>query len=295
MIQKITTVSGKEMSLAGFGCMSLGKEENNATQLLNEAYESGINFFDTANIYDDGVNELIVGKAFSDKRENIIIGTKVGNERQPDGSLKWNPGKNYILQEADKSLKRLNTDYIDLYQLHGGTMEDNIDETIEAFEILKSMGKIRYYGISSIRPTVIREYVKKSDISTVMLQYSLLDKRPEETVIPLLKKKNKGIICRGGLAQGLLAGKSPKTYLGRNETEVSDIIEKIKQRIQRPLYEIALQYIISEKGIWSVVTGIRTRKHLEDHLKSINAAPLSSEELKFLREAIPADFYKEHR
>lgn len=90
------------------------------------------------------------------------------------------PSKAYIKEAVKKSLTRLKTDYIDLYQLHGGTIEDNIDETIEAFEELKQEGVIRYYGISSIRPNVIKEYVKKSNIVSIMMQFSLFDRRPEE-------------------------------------------------------------------------------------------------------------------
>jgi aryl-alcohol dehydrogenase-like predicted oxidoreductase len=88
--------------------------------------------------------------------KKVIIATKVGNQWRADGSgWDWNPNKDYIISAVEQSLKRLQTDYIDLYQLHGGTMEDPIDETIEAFEQLQKQGKIRYYGISSIRPTVI--------------------------------------------------------------------------------------------------------------------------------------------
>ena len=83
----------------------------------------------------------------------------------------------------------MQTDHIDLYQLHGGTIQDNIDETIEAFELLKQQGKIRYYGISSIRPNVIKEYIKRSSIVSVMTQYSLLDRRPEEETLELVTSK----------------------------------------------------------------------------------------------------------
>src|SRR6202034_3432729 len=98
------------------------------------------------------------------------------------------------------------TDYIDLYQLHGGTIDDPIDETIEAFELLQQQGKIRYYGISSIRPNVISEYVQRSNIISVMMQYSLLDRRPEESCLQLLQQNNIGVLARGSVAGGLLAG-----------------------------------------------------------------------------------------
>src|SRR5699024_9940956 len=139
--------------------------------------------FDTADLYDYGVNEKIVGKTLQSVRDEVIIATKVGN-RFTEGveGWSWDPSKKYIKEAVKNSLSRLQTDYIDLYQLHGGTIEDPIDETIEAFEELKSEGYIREYGISSIRPNVINEFLKQSSIQSVMMQYSLLDRRPEKTM-----------------------------------------------------------------------------------------------------------------
>lgn len=105
------------------------------------------------------------------------------------------PSKAYIKEAVKHSLRRLQTDYIDVYQLHGGTIDDPIDETIEAFEELQQEGVIRYYGISSMRPNVIREYVKRSRIVSVMMPYSLLDRRAEEW-FPLLKQHHISVIAR---------------------------------------------------------------------------------------------------
>jgi aryl-alcohol dehydrogenase-like predicted oxidoreductase len=161
----------------------------------------GINYFDTADIYDQGENEITVGRALRDSRSKLFIATKVGNQPRPDGTgWDWNPHKEHILGAAEASLKRLQTDYIDLYQLHGGTLDDPIDETIEAFELLKEQGKIRAYGISSIRPNVIREYVARSNMVSVMMQYSLLDRRPEESCLELLREIGIGVLVRGAVA-----------------------------------------------------------------------------------------------
>ncbi len=157
--------SDLKISRIGFGCMSLKDDQAENEQILHKAIEYGISYFDTADIYNKGMNETCVGKALKGKREQAIIATKVGNQLRSDGSgLDWNSRKEYILTAVEESLRHLQTDYIDLYQLHGGTIDDPIDETIEAFELLKKQGKIRYYGISSIRPNVIREYVRRSDI-----------------------------------------------------------------------------------------------------------------------------------
>ncbi len=128
----------------GLGCMSLGTSEKEALRIIDEAIDLGINFFDTADLYDYGLNEEFVGKALKGKRDQIILTTKVGNRwTEEKNGWSWDPSKNYIKAEAKESLRRLQTDYIDLYQLHGGTIEDSIDETIEAFEELK---KRRYHS-----------------------------------------------------------------------------------------------------------------------------------------------------
>src|SRR5690606_31846925 len=121
------------------------------------------------------------------------------------------------------------TDHIDLYQLHGGTIDDPIDETIDAFETLRTAGKIRYYGISSIRPNVIREYVSRSNISTVMMQYSLLDRRPEESCLPLLAEKRITVLARGTVAGGLLINKAPKEYLEHPQQQVEQTQQQLQQ------------------------------------------------------------------
>ncbi|MDQ3289799.1 MAG: aldo/keto reductase, partial [Bacteroidota bacterium] len=174
MQYKVLGKSDLQVSTISFGCMSLSPNNPaESIRLLKEAFANGITYFDTADLYDKGENEKIVGQAFRENRQQVIIATKVGNQWRPDGSgWDWNPRKDYILKAVEGSLQRLHTDYLDLYQLHGGTLDDPIDETIEAFELLKQQGKIRYYGISSIRPNVIREYVKRSNIVSVMMQYS---------------------------------------------------------------------------------------------------------------------------
>ncbi|RYG04027.1 MAG: aldo/keto reductase, partial [Chitinophagaceae bacterium] len=210
-----------EVSEISFGCMSLGDDQRLNQDLIAHAVEGGINLFDTADVYDQGKNEEEVGKALKAVRKKICIATKVGNQWKPDGrGFDWNPNKDHIIKEVENSLRRLQTDYIDLYQLHGGTIDDPIDETIEAFEQLKKEGKILFYGISSIRPNVIREYIKRSSIVSVMMQYSLLDRRPEEACFPILQNAGIGVLVRGSIAKGLLAGKVADQFLNYGKLDV---------------------------------------------------------------------------
>ena len=168
-MQKNILKSGIEISELGLGCMSLGTNCKTAQSIIDCAIEHGITYFDTADMYDRGMNEELVGKALKKyhNRGDIIVGTKVGNRLLDNGQTTWDPSKKHIKEGVKQSLKRLKMEHIDLYQLHGGTIDDPIDETISAFDELKQEGIIRSYGISSIRPNVIDYYLKHSQIYTL--------------------------------------------------------------------------------------------------------------------------------
>lgn len=286
------------VSQLGFGCMSLSLDHKENAKLLHYAVEHGINYFDTADLYDQGENEITVGKAFKGMRDEVIIATKVGNEWKEDGSSwDWNPSKDYIKQAIFKSLKRLQTDYIDLYQLHGGTLDDPIDETISAFEELKAEGWIRYYGISSIRPNVIREYVDKSKIVSNMMQYSLLDRRSEEEVLALLNENKISVVVRGAVAKGLLATKDATEYLDYSKDEVSSIQKELLALCDdsRQAAHIALSYVLAQPAIATVALGASTLTQLEENLAFVKSTPLTTEELATLVELTKASVYENHR
>ncbi|WP_460924579.1 aldo/keto reductase [Pontibacter brevis] len=287
-----------EVSEVSFGCMSLREDHAANARLLHQALDKGINLFDTADLYQQGENEKTVGKAFSGMRDKVLLATKVGNQWRSDGSgWDWNPTKSYILQAVEDSLKRLQTDYIDLYQLHGGTIEDPMDETIEAFELLRQQGKIRAYGISSIRPNVIREYVKRSHIASVMMQYSLIDRRPEESALPLLQEHNIGVLARGSYAQGLLLDKPAKQYLGLREEEVQKAADAV-QRVagnRRSAAGVAVRFVTGNPAITSAVLGIRTEAQLQDAYQVAESTPLTEEEMQTLQQAVKPKKYEQHR
>ncbi|OAN60830.1 oxidoreductase [Balneola sp. EhC07] len=277
----------------GFGCMSLDPKSSDNIELLRSAVDKGITFFDTADLYDKGWNEEIVGKALSPFRKRVRIATKVGNEWNESGTdWRWNPSKEYILKTVDKSLERLQTDYIDLYQLHGGTLDDPIDETIEAFEILKEQGKILNYGISSIRPNVIEEWIKRSNMSSVMMQYSLLDRRPEEECLDMLNKSDISVITRGTLAKGMLIDKPAKEYLGYSEQEVK-LMQKAVSKTKNSL-SASIQYVNKHPAVESAIIGIRTMEQLDEVIKS-QSVTIPSEMLTELSEVLKPNMYEKHR
>ena len=290
--------TGLQISRIAFGCMSLKPDNPDFENIIHEAIAKGINYFDTADLYDKGENEILLGKAIRSQRDKLIIASKAGNQWRADGSgWDWNPRKGYILQCAEESLRRLQTDYIDVFQLHGGTIQDNIDESIEAFEILIQQGKIRYYGLSSIRPNVIRHHVAYGRMVSVMIQYSLLDKRPEEKVLDLLQQNNIAVLTRGSLASGLLVDKPAKPYLGQSEQDVRHAQQVVEQMsdAQRSRAQTALQYVLQHPAVTSAVVGIRTTKQLQDAVKAIDLPTLNDEQLAALKQNIPATKYAEHR
>ncbi|SET41717.1 aldo/keto reductase [Hymenobacter actinosclerus] len=287
------------VSRVGFGGMSLGADAAADRRLLAQAQAGGITLFDTADLYEHGRNEELFGAAFGHCRAQVVLATKVGNQWRPDGQgWDWNPSAAYIRQAAEASLRRLRTDYIDLYQLHGGTLADPHEEVIEAFERLREQGKIRHYGISSIRPNVIRRYVPGTGLSSVMLQLSLLDQRPLETVLPRLATHGVGVLARGALAQGLLAGKPNREYLGHPAAAVqaaATAVAAVAARLQRPPAEVAGRFVLDTPGVTAAVLGIRTPAQLAEALQLARSAPLPPEARQELLRAAPANTYEAHR
>lgn len=297
----LTKLGHSELQIVpiGLGTMSLkGGATKQNTDILQRAFESGINYFDTADLYERGMNEDMLGQALAPMRDKVVLATKVGNQWRSDGSTwDWRASKAYIIKAVEASMARLNTDYIDLYQLHGGTIDDPIDEIIEAFEQLVKEGKIRYYGLSSIRPNVIKEYARKSNIVSVMMQYNLLDCRPE-IVFPLLEEKNISVISRGALTQGLLIDKPVRDYLQLTSGEVGHAqrnVEKLANALGISKTHLVLAYVLSQPVVDVAAVGVRTLAQLSD-LQEIIERPvmLSENDRAELDRGIRRLVYKEH-
>lgn len=284
-----------EVSKISFGCMSLDPSKNN-DHLLRSAVDMGINLFDTADLYDKGKNEKAVGKALKAKRSQIYLATKVGNQWRKDGSgWDWNPNKTYLIKAVEDSLRRLQTDYIDLYQLHGGTIDDPFEEALEAFEVLKAQGKILHYGISTIRPNVIHRWLEKSSLTSIMMQYSLLDRRPEEQCLNWAQNKQVGILARGSLVKGLLAGKPPANYLNHSEKEVADVQEVLKHlSTNRTAAQTTLRFVFRHPAVTTATVGIRTHDQLKEAIETFSRPDLNDDEYGTLQCVLNPDRYTTH-
>lgn len=287
-----------ELSEISFGCMSLETDRTLNNRLLAAAFDGGINYFDTADIYQNGLNEEMVGEAIQPFRKEIYLATKVGNQPKPDGSgWDWNPSKSYIIEAVEKSLKRLKTDYIDIYQLHGGTIEDNREEVVEAFELLQEQGKILHYGFSSIRPNVIKGFAQNTQAVSNMLQYSLLDRRPEEEVLNLLQQHEVGVLVRGAIAKGFLIDKESSDYLNYTSKDVDlmrDKVESFSIEKIKPL-QVILQWVLRQKSVTSLVLGIRTEAQLQEALCYKDVEVEDSIIFDQLSQVLEPNVYTSHR
>lgn len=300
-MQKNILKSGIEISELGLGCMSLGTDYKKAQPIIESAIDNGITYFDTADIYDQGVNEEIVGKALKkyQNRDDIVIGTKVGNRLTDDGHMTWDPSKKYIKESVKGSLKRLGLNHLDLYQLHGGTIDDPLDETISAFDELKQEGYIRAYGISSIRPNVIDYYLKNSQIETLMSQFNLIDNRPESLINDVHDKQVK-ILARGPVFKGLLTSKSVDVIdekfengvLDYTQDELGSTIASIKE-LESNLTALSFKFLTSHDAMGSIIVGASNVEQLEENVRNYYKE-ISLDQIKSARNRVKDIEYTQH-
>ena len=300
-MQKNILKSGIEISELGLGCMSLGTDYKKAQPIIESAIDNGITYFDTADIYDQGVNEEIVGKALKkyQNRDDIVIGTKVGNRLTDDGHMTWDPSKKHIKESVKGSLKRLGLNHLDLYQLHGGTIDDPLDETISAFDELKQEGYIRAYGISSIRPNVIDYYLKNSQIETLMSQFNLIDNRPESLINDVHDKQVKILAC-GPVFKGLLTSKSVDVIdekfengvLDYTQDELGSTIASIKE-LESNLTALSFKYLTSHDAMGSIIVGASNVEQLEENVRNYYK-DISLDQIKSARNRVKDIEYTQH-
>lgn len=291
--------SSIEISELSFGCMSLPTDINEAKPIVEEALENGINYFDTADLYDKGVNEEIVGDILKPHRHQVILATKVGNRwNENEEGWRWDPTPAHIENGLKASLKRLKTDYIDVYQLHGGTIDDPWDEIIDTFERLKKSGLIREYGISSIRPNVFKPFLQNSYAISNMMQYSILDRRAEEW-FELISNTAASVVTRGSIAKGLLTNSWPQRlvkssgYMSYSKDELTDVLQRLQSEF-RDVHALALAFNLSHPVIASTVIGASTKQQLLENLAAYEKAQ-SIQDLTLINNITTRDEYTEHR
>ncbi|WP_016778223.1 aldo/keto reductase [Anaerophaga thermohalophila] len=285
--------------------------QEKANELVKMAVENGINFIDTANIYSEGMSERITGQAIRDlglKRDELVLATKVRGamgEGPNDAGL----SRKHILQQAHESLNRLNTDYIDLYQIHGFDPLTPMEETLEALDSLVQSGKVRYIGCSNLAAWHIMKALGISSLNhlskfvSLQAYYTIAGRDLERELVPMLLDQKMGLMVWSPLAGGLLSGKysrNAETKEGRrvnfdfppvNKEKAYDIIDVMKQIAdskKATVAQIALAWLLHQPVVTSVILGAKKPEQLADNLKSVNVK-LSAEELSKLNEVSKLD------
>jgi len=280
-------------------------EQDAVNQLVKASVDAGINFIDTANVYSEGLSEELTGRSIKQlglHRDDLVIATKV---RGAMGEGPNNVGltRKHILQQVDQSLKRLETDYIDLYQMHSYDALTPIEETIRTFETLVQSGKVRYIGCSNIaawqlmKALSFSEYNNLSGFVSLQAYYTIAGRDLEREIVPLLLDQKVGLLVWSPLAGGLLSGKYGRNIEGPDGSrrksfdfppvnmhkayDVLDALHPMAGEKGISVAQLSLAWLLHQKVVTSVIIGAKDIDQLNDNIKSVDVK-LSEEDLKKL-------------
>ena len=283
--------TGLKVSVVGIGCNNFGGrcDENLTKEIVYSALDSGINFFDTADVYgQQGLSEEYLGKAVAGKRKDLVIATKFGMQMDKDGRKKGG-SRRYIIQAVEDSLKRLNTDYIDLYQQHFPDDETQIEETLCALDDLVHQGKVRYLGCSNFSGWQISDAdwtARNRGLNrfiTAQNLYSLIDRSIEKEVIPACQQYGLGLLPYFPLASGLLTGKyirgseppkgtrlaswgeRAKSALSDNNFDIVEKLTSFAAKKDHSLLDLAMSWLASLPQISSVIAGATSKEQVQQN------------------------------
>lgn len=303
--------SGMKVSRFCLGTMMFGSwgiSEKESVPVIEKAIDSGINFIDTADIYGGGTSEEIVGRAVKSKREQLIIATKfkIRTEQGPNGQ---GASRYRIMQQVERSLKLLGTDYIDLYQIHRPDPSTPIDETLRAMDDLVRQGKVRYIGCSNFDAWRIIESLWVSDKMNLerfvsnQPSYSILDRHVEQEILPVSRKYGLATLCYSPLSGGWLTGKYnngiPEGSRGANwdleEPENRNKLDKvaklitIAERKNITTSQLALSWLLHQSESVIPIVGAKSVKQLDENLSALEVK-LTVDDLKEIDDISPSPF-----
>ncbi len=291
--------SNLEVSEIGYGAWGIGgapfwKNEGNQSSLnsIKKAYDLGINFFDTAPVYGFGHSEELIGKALKPVRDKVIIATKCGLrwDKETLGSIRKDASRVSILEEIDQSLKRLDTDVIDLYQVHWPDVETGQEETMDTLLELQAKGKIRHIGVSNYSSEQIKDCIKYGEIASLQPEFSLLAREIQSGTVSVCLENNIGIIAYSPLGSGVLTGKYNKntnfkdwrskgiigTFTGEGffkNIEKVDRLKEIADIENKTCGQIAINWVLRQAGITTALVGVKNPAQVEENLKAVGWEP----------------------
>src|SRR5579871_3032726 len=286
--------TGIKVSAYCLGAMMFGSlgnpDHDDGVRIIHKALDAGINFIDTADRYSRGESEEIVGKALKGRRDNIVLATKVNGMMGDDPNQQGN-SRRWIIREVEDSLRRLQTDYIDLYQIHRPAPDTDIEETLSALTDLMQAGKVRAIGSSTFPASEIVEAQWVAErrglarFRTEQPPYSILNRGIEREVLPVCQRYGMGVLVWSPLAKGMLTGrirKGQETDLRRATIFTSfsdearlDAVERIipvAEKAGLRMTHLAIAFAIAHPGVTSAIIGPRTMEQLDDLLAGVDVA-----------------------
>lgn len=310
MKQRLLGKTGEKISAIGLGCMGMsgiyGKSDDETSlKTLHRALELGCNFWDTADVYGLGHNETLVGEALKGKREKVFLCTKfalLGLSNSPTIGVNGRP--EYVREAIDKSLKRLGTDYIDLYYQHRVDKTVPIEETVGAMSELVKAGKVRYLGLSEASATTIRRAHAVHPITALQSEYSLWSLDIEDEILPACRELGMSLVAYSPVGRGFMSGdfKSPDDFpaddwrrisprmQGENFYKNLGLVQKVKDlAVQKgcTATQLALAWLLCQGDDIIPIPGTKRIAYLEENIKAEDII-LSNDELKLLRDMMPA-------
>jgi aryl-alcohol dehydrogenase-like predicted oxidoreductase len=304
--------SGVKVSRLCLGTMMFGgpTDEAASVEIIHRALDAGINFLDTANVYNNGESERIVGKAIRDRREQVVLATKVSGP-MGEGPNDSGSSRRHILAQVEASLRRLGTDYIDLYYLHRVDWDTPLEESLRALDDCVRQGKVRYLGCSNFDAWQVCEGLWISDrrglerFVCVQPLYNLVNRDVEVELLPFCRAHGLGVVSYSPLARGVLAGKyrpgeppPPDSRAARgdrrlHQTELREESFRVAEQLQpraaahgKTLTQFALAWLLANPAVTSIILGPRTKEQWEDNLGCLGWS-LSAEDFDALDALVP--------
>jgi 1-deoxyxylulose-5-phosphate synthase len=304
--------TGLEVSRICLGCMSFGEPErgahpwsigpDKARPIIRKAFDAGINFLDTANVYSDGSSEEIVGQALADftHREEVVLATKVNGRMRP-GANGAGLSRKAIMSEIDNSLRRLQTDYVDLYQIHRFDHATPVEETMEALNDVVTAGKALYIGASSMYAWEFSKMLHVAELHgwsrfvSMQDHYNLLYREEEREMLPLCEDQGIGVIPWSPLARGRLTRKWDevtersrtdefgKRLYSEDDRAIVDAVANVAEKRGNSRAQVALAWLLSKPVVSAPIVGVTSPEQLDDLLGALSVE-LSAEEIEQLEE-----------
>lgn len=315
--------TGLTVSQLSLGTMTFGGQTNekDSLEIIRYAIDSGINFIDTAQMYTGGQSEIIVGKGIKGDREKLVLATKVSLPENEDVNARG-LNRKHIISALEASLKRLDTDYVDLYYMHTPDYVTPIEESLQTMDMLVRSGKVRYVAISNYASWQACDLVWTANTNgfvppTVTQNvYNLLTRGIEEELLPFALKHNMGVVVYNPIAGGLLTGKHKKDapvaqntrfalnanymdrYIHGANFEAVEKIDEIARERDMSLLEFSMKWCAARPGVDSVITGVSRLSQLEQNIACMEGKPLDDEAFALCDElyrTLPSDRFKYNR